>query len=91
MKPSKTKSRTFRRRTLKLPSGKHTVHYSKRKPKVAHCAICGAPLLGVPRARPYDHKHMSKTEKRPERPYGGMICSKCMRKLMKERAYQIEL
>ena len=28
----------------------------------------------------------SKTEKRPERPYGGVLCSKCMRDLIVKKA-----
>ena len=43
------------------------------------------PLSGVPRERPAKMANMPKTLKRPERPYGGVLCSKCTRELLKER------
>lgn len=79
------RSRSLRRVYVKTPGGRVVVHYRKRKPKIAHCS-CGAPLKGVVRERPYKMRNMPKTKKRPERPYGGILCSKCMRKLMVEKA-----
>lgn len=72
------RSRTFRRIHVKTPGGTKLV-YAKRKPSKAHCAKCDAILHGVASERPYLMAKMSKTEKRPERPYAGMLCSKCMR------------
>ncbi len=80
------RSRTFRRVKVKTPGGKTVTHYRLRKPKIAHCSNCGAELKGVPRERPYKMQNMPKTKKRPERPYGGVLCSKCMREKIKERA-----
>ena len=77
------RSRTFRRIHVKVPSGTKLV-YAKRKPKKPHCANCGAILKGVATARPYLLAKMSKTEKRPERPYAGMLCSRCMRIKIKD-------
>jgi large subunit ribosomal protein L34e len=42
--------------------------------------MCQAILSGVPRERPFKLAQLAKTERRPERPYGGVLCSKCMRK-----------
>ncbi len=86
MRPSKAKSRTFRRISRKTPGGKTVVHYKKGKPAVGKCSSCGAVLKGVPRERPHKMMKMTKTKKRPERPYGGKLCSKCMRKHFKETA-----
>lgn len=80
----KIKSRTFRRVKVKVPGNRSVVHYRKRKPSAAKCGKCGAVLNGVPRERPYKMMNMAKTAKRPERPYGGVLCSKCMRKKIKE-------
>lgn len=77
------KSRTLRRVFKKLPGGSTKLHYTERKPKQAHCGRCGAILHGVPRARPVDSKRLAKTEKRPERPYGGVLCSMCLRDTIK--------
>jgi len=65
---------------VKTPGGKTVVHYKKRKPGKAHCAECGALLSGIPRELPTKMKNMPKTEKRPQRAYGGYLCSKCARK-----------
>ena len=62
------------------------MHYKKRNPKPAHCADCSGVLQAVPRGRPYKMQNMAKTKKRPERPYGGVLCSKCLRKEMITKA-----
>lgn len=74
------KSRSLRRVKVVTPGNKNVTHYRPRKPKAGGCAGCGDTLKGVPRERPYKMKTMAKTEKRPERPYGGVLCSACMRK-----------
>ncbi len=75
----KFKSRTFTRVKVKTAKGV-TTHYKKPKPAKAKCADCGKVLAGVPQARPVKMMNMPKTAKRPERPYGGKLCSACMRK-----------
>ena len=78
------KSRTFRRISRKTPGGNVSLQYRKRKPAKAKCGACGALLAGVPRERPFKMQNMPKTAKRPERPFGGVLCSKCMRKKIKD-------
>jgi large subunit ribosomal protein L34e len=80
------RTRTLRRVYVKTPGGRTTVHYRKRKPSKAKCGKCRALLKGVPRERPYKMQNMAKTMKRPERPYGGVLCTKCMRILFKAKA-----
>ena len=65
-------------------------HYSRKKPGKARCADCGKALPGVPRERPATMRNLAKTRKRPSRPYGGTLCSGCMRKKMVERARGLE-
>ena len=74
------KSRTMRRVHVKVPGGATKLHYKLRKPAAAKCSTCGDVLKGVPRERPAKMQNMPKTKKRPQRPYGGVLCSKCMRK-----------
>lgn len=81
----KHKNRSFRRVIVKL-ANRLTVHYKRNKPKKAHCSNCGGKLAGVPRERPYKMRNMPKTAKRPERPFGGKLCSKCLRAEMKSKA-----
>ena len=69
------KSRTFRRVSTKVPGGDTVRKFIKRTPKQAHCTYCGKPLHGIPRQT----KKRSKTESRPERPMGGVLCTRCLR------------
>lgn len=77
------KSRSLRRIHVKTPKYTRLV-YAKRKPGRAHCADCGKVLHGVASDKPYKMSKLSKTEKRPERPYAGMLCSECMRVRIKK-------
>tara|TARA_Y100000310_G_C20302935_1_gene632679 strand:- start:197 stop:469 length:273 start_codon:yes stop_codon:yes gene_type:complete len=90
MPSGKHKSRSLRRVHVKTPGGVNKIHYKKRKPSIAHCKVCKKDLKGVPRERPYKMQSLSKTKKRPERPYGGVLCSACMRKKIKEEAVKGE-
>ena len=78
------RNKSFRKVKVKVPSGVK-IHYKRRKPSKAKCAECGKILAGVPREIPSKMQNMPKTQKRPERPYGGKLCSKCTRELMKTK------
>ena len=84
-RPSR-RSRTLRRVHVRVPGGTVRMHYRKRKPASAICKVCQKELHGVPRERPYKMQAMSKTEKRPERKFGGVLCSNCAREELKSRA-----
>jgi len=83
------RSRSLKRTQKKVPGGRTVTHYKKKKPGKARCARCGKPLQGVPRKNPAELKKLSKTEKRPERPYGGNLCSECMRKVFREKVREV--
>mgnify|MGYP002818820958 CR=1 FL=1 len=85
------KSRTLRRVYRKAPGGAVKLHYRTRKPKGASCGSCGTTLKGVPRERPKKMMNMPKTAKRPERPFGGVLCSKCMRSHFKSEARKVSV
>lgn len=86
MVDGKLKSRRLRRVSVTTPGGKTVRHYRKRKPSAAKCAIYGTPLSGVPKDRPSIIRNLPKTQRRPERPYGGVLGSKGMRDVIKEQA-----
>jgi large subunit ribosomal protein L34e len=88
--PAKFKSRTFRRVKRVTPGNKNVTHYVKKKPGKAVCAKYGTPLAGVPNELPTKMKNMPKSSKRPERPFGGVLSSKAMRELLKEKARKEE-
>lgn len=80
MRQGKQKSRSLRRIPVTTPGGKKVTHYKKRKPSKAVCGNCQKPLAGVPRERPVKMRTMTKTMKRPQRPFGGVLCSSCTRR-----------
>ena len=69
----------------RLPGGKTIVRIISKKPSKAVCGSCGIVLHGVARGTNTARKNMSKSSKRPERPYGGVLCSKCSRLTFKKR------
>ena len=84
MLPSKTKSRSFRRRRVKTPGGKVVMHYDRRAPSKLKCALCKKELHGIPRKIPSKFSNLPKSKKTVSRPYGGYLCSNCAREKIKE-------
>ena len=80
------KSGRLRKIFVKTPGSKTVVHYRQRKPSKAVCGNCKKALPGVPREMPAKMANLPKTAKRPERPYGGVLCSACTRKVLKMKA-----
>ena len=80
------RSRSNKRTFKKTPGGVTVLHYKKKKPSKHLCADCGKLLHAVPRARPYQIRKLPKSKKRPNRPYGGYLCSECARKIFKKEA-----
>jgi len=78
-KPSQ-RTRSKKKVVARLPGGEHRTQYTGKKHKFARCSICGVKLSGVPTQM---HGKYSKTQRRPNRPYGGAICHSCLRNKIK--------
>ena len=77
-------SKAFRRKRVlkrRSPAGHRVVIYKKRIPGIAHCALCGCKMQGIPRVK----ARLAKTEKRPERVFGGVLCGKCVSLVVRDR------
>jgi len=74
------RSRSLRRVFRRTPSGRTVIHYERKRNSPAKCALCKMELNGVKTNKLYKY---SKTEKRPERKYGGYLCHKCLEKVIK--------
>ncbi len=72
------RSRSLRRVYRRTPGGRTVVHYERGRPGRAVCTVCGRPLAGVPRVRSVELHGLSRSRKRPNRPYGGVLCSSCL-------------
>jgi large subunit ribosomal protein L34e len=82
------RSRSLRKLKVKTPGGRSVTRFERRKNAAAKCAVCKKPLSGVPLGRDSWIAKLSKTEKRPERPFGGNLCSSCARREMKKRLFE---
>tara|TARA_B100001971_G_C17776623_1_gene327608 strand:+ start:29 stop:295 length:267 start_codon:yes stop_codon:yes gene_type:complete len=80
------RSRSLRKVMKKLPGGRLKKAFLRRKPSKAVCAVKGTPLSGVPQGAPYQIKKLSKSKRRPQRPYGGVLGSKALRELIIKKA-----
>ena len=69
----------------RTPTGKIVFHKRKERPAQAKCANCKSPLHGMQRKIPSRFKKLSASERKPERPYGGYLCSNCSREIFRER------
>lgn len=86
MPADRFRSHSYRKMNKRTPGGVNVLRYKKKKPSKHVCAECGALLHGVPRGRPYEINKLSKSQKRPNRPFGGNLCPKCARKHFKNEA-----
>merc|ERR1712157_249373 len=77
------------RRVSKTPGGKLVYLYTKKQGTTPKCGDCKCKLRGVKSVRPSKMKNLSKTKKHVSRPYGGSICSGCV-KMRVVRAFLIE-
>ncbi len=85
------RSRTFRRVYVRTPAGRNVLHHRRRKNGKPQCKDCGKELSGVARGTPAQIHRLSKTQRRPQRPYGGVLCSSCTRNLIKEQSRKVSM
>jgi large subunit ribosomal protein L34e len=61
----------------------------KKRTATQKCARCGREVYGTKRFLQGKMKKVSKTEKRPQRIFGGYYCANCMREILREKARKI--
>jgi len=79
------RSTSLRKVKRKNPSGKLTIHYERRRPDPAKCSNCKNTLSGVPRLRQSKLHKLAGSKYKPNRPYGGNLCSSCTRQEIKRK------
>jgi large subunit ribosomal protein L34e len=82
----KRSERTRKKKAVRVPGGKSEVHMREKKTSKRVCGICRKQLHGVPHGKTTQVKQMAKMKKRPERVFGGVLCSKCAREVIKLKA-----
>ncbi|MFH1664371.1 MAG: 50S ribosomal protein L34e [archaeon] len=81
-KPSdKSRKKKFRRSV----KGRSKPYYTKGKNARHKCALCSKVLQGTPHSKTTGEiTKLSKTQKRPSVPFGGVLCSECRTKVIDE-------
>src|SRR3989338_9866361 len=79
------RSRSVKKLFRRTNSGTRII-YKAGKPSKAICAICAAKLNAVPNRIPSEMRKLAKTEKRPERVFGGVLCGGCTSTVLKEKS-----
>jgi len=77
LKMPKPKDRSKKRVYRRTPSGRVKIVTKKARKHVPRCAVCGAMLKGASYSR-----YARKSERRPERAFGGYLCHKCAEKVI---------
>ena len=81
------KSRSRKRIHRRIPSGKSVLEFRETRPGKPTCPT-GRPLLGTARGTKNEIRKLTKTERRPSRPYGGVLSSPAMRDVMHARVQE---
>lgn len=64
---------------VRTPGGRLVWKRVEFKRGNARCAWCHQELHGTPALPKAEIRRLAKSSRRPERPYGGYICSRCLR------------
>ncbi|MCX6800955.1 MAG: hypothetical protein NTZ73_02095 [Candidatus Diapherotrites archaeon] len=71
----KPHEKTMKKKMRKTPSKNKRVFF-KEKPSKKTCPVTGEALKGVPHARKYKANKLSKTQRRPSVPFGGVLSAR---------------
>ena len=80
------RTKSVKKTSRKLPSGRLTTHFKKEKPSVHKCGACGSQLHGLPRMKPIRYSNLSKSARTVSRKFGANLCAGCAKKKIKELA-----
>ena len=76
------RSRKLRRIHVRTPKGISKLVYKRKKPSQPKCFMCKRPLHGIKRLIPSKIRKLSKSKRRPERIFGGVLCSSCTKRIL---------
>ncbi len=72
-------------RNRNSPKGKPVIKHKAEKQAKAVCSLCGKLLGGMPNRSHAQMAKLSKTQKRPERKFGGILCTTCVAQVIKDK------
>ena len=77
------------KRQRRVPGGRVSVIFRKKKTKRARCADTHQILHGTAYGRSRDLKKLSKSEKRPTRYYGGVLSVRALKNRIINKVYDL--
>ena len=83
MPAPRDRNASFRNRAS--PGGKKAQKRKADKQAKARCALCKSLLGGVPNRSHAGMSKLAKTQKRPERPFGGVLCPSCLSQVIRDK------
>lgn len=78
------RTRSRKRKTLRLPGTRTTIHYKQKKVGSSHCVKCGRLLPSVPKLAPSKLHSLPASQRRLQRMYGGQFCHVCLQEALKQ-------
>ncbi|MGA2238603.1 MAG: 50S ribosomal protein L34e [Candidatus Bathyarchaeia archaeon] len=77
------RSRSAKRTSFRLPGGRRSIAYRRRRKGMARCRVCGEVLHGTAFTRIH---RVPGSGRAPSRPFGGNMCASCLKSLLRQRA-----
>jgi large subunit ribosomal protein L34e len=74
------------KKVRKRTSGRNVLVYRKGRTSPAVCNNCGCEMHGMPRLGNAQMAKLAKSKKRPNRKFGGYLCSKCTKEFLRNVA-----
>ena len=71
---------------MKVPGGRLRYFNARRKTSRPVFSVTGQILPGIPQTKRFQTSKISKSKRRPQRPYGGVLSSSAMRSLIIKKA-----
>lgn len=82
------RSRSMKRVAVRKPSSKSVIEYRRGRAQKPTCPS-GRELPGTARGGKHELGGLTKTQRRPSRPFGGVLSSPALRVVMRERAKEL--
>lgn len=79
------RSRSTKRLQRRTATRKGVAIYKAKRVSRAVCADCGNYMNAVPNRSVVGMRKLAKTEKRPERVFGGVLCHNCVERILKQK------
>jgi large subunit ribosomal protein L34e len=86
MVAGKHRSRSAKRIHVRVPGSVSKLRFKAKKSGAAKCQLTGQVLNGMPRLTKAQSRNTSKSMKRPNRPFGGVLSAAAVKRVLIHRA-----